>query len=226
MRGFRYLFLACVLLCATAAIQAQDGARFWLGVTGGYNTYAMFDLNDRVKEVNASADINLNEINNGNAFGVVAGVRINPQFEIFGAYERITANAEYADTLGSVEWDFPANVFYAGLQVNALRASSSRLALSGAVGLVSLSGEYRYTPSEGSVSSEDYTGSDLLAQIQLVGEYSVTDFIILSPSIGYRMAKIGSVNGEEDFLYFDYGETKMNLDYSGMIVRATLKVVF
>jgi hypothetical protein len=227
MRACQLVSLCCLFLflCVTATIQAQDGARIWVGVTGSYNTYSMSDLNARIKVVNTNTGFNLDDVKNGNAYGVLAGIRVNPQLDVFGGYERVTGSTEDADSIGSVKWDFPANAIYVGLQYNAWSRASLNVGFSGAVGIIAAAGKDIITPTGEATVSHKYSGSDLLAQVQVVGEYSIVNRVIFSPSIGYRFAKIGSVTSDEDFAYFEYGETKMNLDYSGLILRLTLKLM-
>jgi hypothetical protein len=63
-----------------------------------------------------------------------------------------------------------------------------------------------------------------LLQGQAVGDFAAAERLILSPSIGYRVAKIDEFEQCGETAYLP-DETKAALDYSGIILRAAIRVM-
>lgn len=223
MRNGLLLVIALAILTAPVAL-AQERPVFWFGVSGGYGTYAMSDVNDVIQDFNQAYDINMDEISSGLAFGVQAGVQLTPAVTIFGGYERLTGSSELGGSGYRFEFRLPANALMAGAQYTFDFAPTFRFGFAGAVGMISAAGEYELAFAGVGTESCSLTGSGVLLQGQAVADFAAADRVILSPSVGYRMAEIGEFEECGEIAYLPDG-SQASLDYSGIILRATVKLI-
>lgn len=222
MRKVVLILAALMFVGATGGFAAGGSPSVWLGASVGFGTYGMGDINDDIKDFNAATELNMDEISNGVAFGIMGGVQVNPAINLMAGFERVAASTDVGGGGVSLEYSLPANVLYGGVQYNLPSESPFKIGFAGAIGLAMAAGEIRYTESgEGSFSG-DVEGSGVLFQGQLVGDYYAAPTVVICPSVGYRLAKIGEFEVDNDIVYNDDG-SKMELDYSGLILRLGLK---
>lgn len=216
------LFAMCGLLVIFAIAPQTHAA--WLSAFGGYNTYSMSDVND---ELNALNDLiyplTIDEINGGPSYGVGFGIPVSPQLDLVAYYERLSASSDVGDATGSIEYDFAANTYKAGLVYNFPSTSSFRVGLGGLIGIVSSAGELSITETgEGSVSG-GVSGSDLLVEGVLNADYWASPRVAVFGAAGLRYAKIGEIEVRGNPIYAENGD-RYTVDYTGLSLRVGIKI--
>lgn len=210
-----------LLLGLTTAAFGQVAPALWLGAEGGFGTYSMSDVNLDIQDFNASSGLQMDEISKGLAFGVNAGVNLG-SLGLGLAYERVTASSEISDATGSLEYNFPANAVYGLVQYRLPSPGPLKIGFGGGLGMISSAGSMNIAIQGLGAASGDISGSGILAEARVFGDYHATPMIVLSPSVGYRYTKVPSCKIEGQQVYNADG-SKLSIDYSGIILRAGIK---
>ena len=87
--------IACfVLLLGLSSF--RDAGAFWLTVNGGYNTYAMSDINDDIQSINdVTAPLQMDEISSGASYGWGFGIPVSEKV-LFCAFGMASTTAAIA----------------------------------------------------------------------------------------------------------------------------------
>lgn len=192
----------------------------WIGISGGFGTYAMGDVKDEIDAINVEiAPMSMDHIKDGFSAGLEAGYNSPSNFGGSVGYERLFASTDIGDASGTLEYDFPANAFMASMYWMTPRSERFHLGVNGSVGLVSAAGEVRFSISDVGSLSGDVSGSGPLFGGALVGElWSRSGRAALAISAGYRYAKIGSIKVADVKVQNEDG-SDYALDYSGITLR-------
>jgi hypothetical protein len=224
MRTCVVVLVSLAFVLIPVSVLGQVKPTLWLGGAFGFGTYAMSDINDDISNFNAVTGLNMDEINNGFSFGIQAGVNATPALSLSAGYERLFASSKVGDYSGEVEYNFPANAIYGEAQYTFPSPSPFHVGLSGAMGMVSAAGEVKVVVYGYGSATGDISGSGLFFAGKLVGDYYASPRLIISPSFGYRFAKISEFEVDGEPAYNSDG-SRMSLDYSGFILRGGLKVL-
>jgi hypothetical protein len=215
--------LSAVLVLTFAGV-ARSGSEFWIGGSGGINTYSMSDVNDDIANLGAITGYSMDTIKRGWAYGVRVGVYPSPTLSIAGGYERLTGSSEIADYSGRITYDFPADFFFSEVEYLPPSSSPFRFGLVGRLGVLAAAGKVEVAVTgEGAVSG-DVTGSGIGLEGGLVGEGHAGPRVILSPSLSYAYAKISDFEVANQAVANRDG-SRMALDYSGVRLRLALKIL-
>jgi hypothetical protein len=196
----------------------------WLAAGVGFHTYGMSDVNDSIAELNDLIfPAAMDEIHSGWGFGGQVGVDM-PSISLALDYERLTGTKEVSDDTGSIEFAVPANLYMAQAVFRpASMASSMKLGLGVAAGLVSSSAEIRTSAVGFGSDTQKLDGNGGAFAAFATADFELAPRWSLVPSIGYRYAKIGEVKSDGDVLFNSDG-SKFELDYSGLMTRVMLKI--
>ena len=215
----RKIAIVCLLALAVPASAMALPLKPWVGVSGGINTYEMGDVNSQIGDINLST---LDEIGNGFAFGVHAGMAISPLITVGAGYEFLTAGSSTSALANEYDFNLPAHTFRGGLELRAPTPGPLKLGVGAAVGRVSAAGDVLQLvaglPSVGQVS-----GSGPMFEGYAVADLWFTPIMALSPSIGYRRAKISEIQYDGTTVTNPDG-SDYSLDYSGYFMRLSLKI--
>jgi hypothetical protein len=207
---------SCVLLLSGAP-SARAAGQFWSGADGGYRTYGMSDINRDIRHLNTATGLEVNEIGGGRAGGIEVGVTLTSRLSLAAGYERLTASAVLGDSSGSVTYDLPANLVFGSVEYTAPSSTAFHLGLAAGLGLVSAAGKIEVNAFGADSSSGKVTGTGLMLQARVLGEYRVTHQIVLVPNVGFRLAKIGRQRLNGRTMYNADGSREV-LDYSGFVI--------
>jgi opacity protein-like surface antigen len=216
-----FLSIAFIALVVTPTT-ADAAPRLWVSVGGGYGTYEMSDINRDVRRFNEGEGTNMDEVDRGPAIGLQAGVSVMPGLDVGAGFERVFASTDVAYPAGSRDFDFSANAFCAFANYGIMSQGEFLLSVGAGIGGISATGKVEVFEAGHGTSEGDITGSGLLLQGHLAGEYYVAPRISLVPLAGYRSAEIEGyeINGAP--LYNPDG-SKESLDYDGVILRIAVK---
>ena len=227
MRIFAFWLAAALVLpgAASAAVPKP-----WLGLTGSWGTYSMTDVNREIGAINdtlasSGVPLRMDEINNGLGFGVAAGLDLPGGLTLALAYERLSASTEVSDMTGGIAYRLPANAFSVRGQYRFPSPGVGALSLGLGVGWVSEAGALELIAGGFGGFSLDLEGSGLLLEPFVNGDWWATPQVALSASAGYRRAKVTEVQVFNQTIYNPDG-SKYTVDYSGLLLRAGLKLGF
>ena len=134
----------------------------------------------------------------------------------------MNASSDVGGAGATLEYNLPANLFFAGVQYSFPSQTAFHFGLGGLLGIVSAAGDIKYTEVGQGVASGDVSGSSVAIEGRVLGDYYATPEVVLSPSLGYRLAKLGEFKINNRIVYMGDG-SKMALDYSGVTLRLALK---
>jgi len=165
----------------------------------------MSEINDDIQDLNSYTGLNMDEIGGGMALGAEAGLNITPTLSLAGGFERMTGSTEIGDYSGRIELNLPANAFYGCVQYVAPSTTPFHIGFAAAMGIVSAAGEVNVAVTGEGAASGDVSGSGLMLQGRVVGEYQATPRVILAPSLGYRLARISKyeVAGQPVYTFYE-----------------------
>jgi len=216
-----------ILALAADAPADSKHVRPWLGVSGGFNTYSMGDVNDEIDAINAEiSPLVMDNIKDGLGVGVQVGIDPSPSYGFAIGYQRFFASSSVGDDSGTLKYSLPANAFLGTARYLFPSERPFKLGVAGSVGVVISDGEVSLeVPGEPSVTG-DISGSGPLIDGSLVGEWwNDTERFGLSVSGGYRYAKVGKTKVNDQTILNEDG-SNYSLDYSGLVLQASLRVSF
>jgi hypothetical protein len=220
-RTLRALALAAIVaLPAPALAQNQP----WLAGGVGFHTYGMSDLSDNIAELNAAnAPFSLDEIHSGFGFGGMVGVDM-PTVSLALGYERLTGSSSVNDDTGSIEYKVPANLYMAqAVYRPASLGGGLKLGLGVGAGLVSSAAEINTTTTGFGTDTQKLDGKGGAFAAFATADFDLGPHFALTPSVGYRYAKIGEVKSD-GVVQTNLDGSKFTLDYSGLMAKLMLKV--
>lgn len=230
------LAVVALLVCPSMAF-AKDKIRFGISGFGGYNTYKMTDLNDRIDALNADSvfvanGVTLEKIKHGIGLGGGLHAWVTKDILVSAEYERLLAKSKTDVTAGgssgTVEFKIPANAFMLSGAYLFPSASKARFGVGAGLGYYS-----------GKASAEGSSGGTTLTVGEVKGhgigfhgvgvmDYAATSEVHVGVQVGYRVAKTTELkdSATDEVLYKDYGTTKAKADWSGLITRAGITFLF
>jgi hypothetical protein len=236
MRTSTFLVALLLLLPAPDGSRAE-GARPWVSVSAGINSYAMDDVNDGIASLNALiAPATLDEIGTDFGFGAALGVDLARISASLG-YERLPARTSVSGAYGDWDYDLAADAFLARVAYRVPVAHDIDVGLGVGAGVAIASGEFGAAnqihpnaiaeKTAGSSTQAvilgprpEISGNGLCLEGFVQGEARVGRRFAILPALGYRRAKIeGTQRGSE-------GEADGTFDFSGLSARVALKVAF
>jgi len=217
MRGKKYL-ISLLLAAAVAAPAVPAHAMTWgADVFGAFSTHSMGDVNDAIDFSNEpiSAGGNGTDFDKvSNSFGGGLGIRVKPNstwmFE--GTWEPLFPSTEDNNDSGN-KIDLNANSFQLTATYWLPSQSTNKFGIAGGIGYYTLNGKLEAT----GAPSEDVTGSGVGFHILGTGEWEVSPGFGFFGSAGYRMAKIGDTQFDDQST-----DPKSETDFSGFTARAGL----
>jgi hypothetical protein len=217
--------LLIVAASATLLIpNASSAMKPWIAISAGLGTYAMSDVNEDIEATNAMiAPYSMDEVTNGMTLGVQAGVDVSPMFTTSMGFDRLFATTNVGDATGELEYRLPANAYRATLEYRVPTASPTSFGIGVGAGLVQAAGDISMSVSGVGAASADVSGYGPLVEAFLVADVWANKYFAISPSVGYRYAKVGSFKMDGATTYNADG-SKMSIDYSGVSARLAVKV--
>lgn len=220
MKRIAIACLAVMVFGATSAMALPF--KPWLGISGSVTTYEMGDINSQISDIDLT---NLDEIGNGFAFGVDAGIGVSPMLSLTAGYQFMSASSDLDAGLGlELDYNLPAHAFRGGLELRPPTPGPLKLGAGALVGVVSAAGDVLqagipgFTDVVGEVS-----GSGPMFEGYAVADLWFTPIMALSPAVGYRYAKISEVK-LNDTVVQNLDGSDLSLDYSGYYLRLGLKL--
>jgi hypothetical protein len=219
--------IAAATLLATVAllaIPATPACAVWLSFGGGYNTYAMRDVNGDLDAIaTAIAPLTIGDIKGGADLEIAAGAPIARWLEAGASVERLWASATPNKGGGSA-YRLPAEIFKATIYHTFPTSSADVLGVSASLGIVRCTGgaeilnvDVPTASGQGGVS-----GTGPVAEAAFTGDWRVSGPLSIAASLGYRYARIGKVDvGGITATRFD--GKNYTVDYSGVSARVALK---
>jgi outer membrane protein with beta-barrel domain len=214
--------LALAVLFAAAPASAGS-AQFGVGVFGGYNSYAMNDVNDDITNTNTTLGTSLDKINAGVGFGGGLRIRTSPSLLLSLDFERLTSSTSASGNIGGVGYDLdfslPANAVIVGGTYYFPSASSTRFGVTGGVGYYWANGNINVSTDAAS-AKQDVSGNGVGFHGGGALDVSLSPTAHLEAMAGYRIAKTGD-------LEFD-GVTSPgeSAEWSGFMSRAGFSFFF
>ncbi|HET7904630.1 MAG TPA: outer membrane beta-barrel protein [Candidatus Eisenbacteria bacterium] len=226
--GGLFAIAVVAFLFAPSASRAESTMKFGITGFGGYNTYAMDDVNDAIDEVNAdpdvqSAGISVDKISGG--FGLGGGVQLwaADSWVISAEYERLMASTkDEGSVLGtpvSVELKVPANSFVLTGAYLFPSASKARFGLGAGVGYYSTSGTQEVS-SPGISFSDEANGNGIGFHFLGVMDYAASSQVHLGLRAGYRVAKTKDLEDSAGDKVYNLDGSEAQVDWSGLMTRA------
>jgi hypothetical protein len=216
----RTIAAICLLTAIASASTAQALPRPWLGISGSISTYEMGDVNAQIRDIDLA---NLDEIGNGFAFGLHAGLRLSPLLNLAVGYGFLTASSEVAGPVGALDYNLPAHAFHGGVELRAPTPGPVKLGVGAGVGMVSSAGDLVLAVAGLGDLVGEVSGSAPMYEGYAMADLWFTPLMALSPSIGYRHAKISEIQVNGTTLY-NLDGSQFSVDYSGYFARLTLKI--
>lgn len=220
MKRFAIACLAAMVVFGATSATALP-FKPWLGISGSITTYDMGDVNSQIKDIDLT---NLDEIGNGFAFGVDAGIGMSPMLSVTAGYQFMTASTGLDAGLGlELDYNLPAHAFRGGLELRPPTPGPLKLGAGAMVGVVSAAGDVALAavPELGMVG--EVSGSGPMFEGYAVADLWFTPIMALSPAVGYRHAKISEVK-LNDTVIRNLDGSDLSLDYSGYYLRLGLKL--
>jgi hypothetical protein len=222
LRGF--LIIIMIAIVSTIPVSAKMQPRFWVGGKLGVSTYAMDDMNDYIKWFNNYYELALDKINGGFSYGIEAGMQLNSSLGFYVGYENLSATASVDEVAMQIEFKYPVDAIYGGVQYAVWKIPNWNLGFAGDIGSASMSGKRSFYFEGSDVNTFSEAGSDIFCRIRVFADYKASKIFIISPSIGYRFGKISEFteNGE---VAYKTKNSKMSLDFSGVLINLAVKFV-
>jgi hypothetical protein len=211
------LFVTLVFFCGEAsAVSIFAG--------GGWSTHSMSDVNDELQILNALiAPLSIDEISGGATYELGVSIPLSSALELGLAYERFSPSSDVGDATGSISYDFAANTYRAFLLYGFPSTSKFKVGIGGALGIVSSAGQVEIRETGGDFASGSVSGSDLLLEGFVHGDYWVSPRVAVFGDAGFRYAKVGEIEVRNTPIYTDTGD-RYSVDYSGLSLRVGLKI--
>ena len=176
---------------------AADGSagRFGLSLIGGYNTYAMEDVNRAIRLINdmiGESGLAMDEVNGGPHFGVGLRYAVSPRVVLWADYQRLRGRTEVGDYSGRIELDLPANAFLGSVAIynSPFAVGRTRAGLGAGVGYY-VSGVTETDAVTGvGYGTSEWKGSALGVHAFLGVEHAASESVSFEGLIGYRHAKL------------------------------------
>jgi len=222
------------LVAAPSTGDAQDGVKFGITVFGGYNSYAMDDVNDAIDDLNADPDvtaagISVDKISSG--IGVGGGIQVwaGGDFLLSAEYERLMASTKDEGDVGgtpvSVELKVPANAFVLTGAYMFPATSKARFGSGAGLGYYSTSGTQEFSAPP-LTFSEEATGSGMGYHILGVMDYEASKSVHLGIRVGYRIAETSDLEDSDGDKSLNLDGSEATADWSGVMSRVGLTFLF
>jgi len=226
MRAYRTYCLTLLILAFTTSATAQSKPLLtpWIGATAGFGTYAMGDVNEDIRNVDALIFAKFDEINSGFAFGADAGFDVNQQWRIGVHYSRLLAGSDVGDASGTLDYNLPANAVYGSVDFLPPMASLVKVGLGVSGGVVLAAGTVDLSVAGVGTVSGELSGSGPYFDAHVSLDLPLGTLVALTPVIGYRYANVTEVELDDQPVYTDSGE-KYDVDYSGFLLRVGLRIM-
>lgn len=229
------LFLAAIALVVSPPMSfAKDKVQFGISGFGGYNTYAMDDLNNElIDPVNAdptvaAAGISLDKVSKG--FGLGGGVHawMTKDLVISAEYERLMAGTkDEGNVLGSpvaIEIKAPASAFVLTAAHLFPSESKCRFGLGAGIGYYSTSGTLEVSGTGGAFNDK-VKGNGVGFHALGVMDYAATSQVHLGVRAGYRMAKASDLEDSSGVKLLNTDGSESQADWSGLMTRAGITLL-
>lgn len=222
------------LVAAPSTGDAQGGVKFGLAAFGGYNSYAMDDVNDAIDDLNADPDvtaagISVDEISSGIGLGGGIQMWAGGDFLLSAEYERLMASTKDDGNVGgtpvSVELKVPANAFVLTGAYLFPSASKARFGIGAGLGYYSTSGTQEVSAPP-LTFSEEATGSGVGYHILGVMDYEASKQVHLGIRVGYRIAETSDLEDSDGDKILNPDGSEATADWSGVMSRVGLTFLF
>jgi hypothetical protein len=211
------VLVAVMLLPALASAQPKP----WLQVGGGFNTHTMGDVNNFIDIANLAGGT-IDNVNKGFSFHGAFGVDVAPKFAVGVSYDRMMANGKGNLSDMVIEFDMPANLIRGFGQYQLVKAPNGAIFAEVGLGMVSTAGKVKAT----GFTDSEYSGSAVTFDGNLGGELAAGPQVSFVGTIGYRAAKIEDVKDQAGDPFPTISGANGAFDYSGLAIRAGLKLAF
>ena len=206
------LFLILLIAVPSVSLAYES----WLTVTIGYGTYAMDDLNDVIREMNATAGGDYFDEIDGGALVNASGGIIYPSGVAIGlSVETLRADTKYADPDGSLDIDFPAVALTGIIEYQFPTRTAIKPHISGEFGKIFTDGRVTLIDG-GGTESYNYEGSAIYLAGVAGADMPISSSFSIRAQVGYRLADM------TDLKYNTYN-VLLDLDYTGFFIRAGLR---
>lgn len=223
-RTFAILTIAGLIMPLAAC---AEGERVWLMVNGGRSSYGMSDLNRDItafNQANAGSGMAFPLVKSGTSLGGAVGCETPSQWNFGVGYDRLYATSEASNASGALRYEFTADAWRAFGEYALRPIGSSSFRVGAGIGYVSESG--KVTQSSPGNAPQDYhiSGVGPLYDAYAGGDWWATGQFALAGAVGYRYAKLSSIDIAGGTLITTNGQAT-GVDYSGPYVRMGIKLV-
>jgi hypothetical protein len=207
----------------TAPFRSQPFPHPWLAFSVALSSYSLSDANDEINSINAIiTPLHMDEIHHGVGLGGALGVDATPEFTTCLRYERLGARSEFGDIAGNVEYSLPANLWAGQFEYRNPSPDRFTYGFGAAIGIVSSAGRSASRLAGHPSISKVLHGTGLALEGFVTGDWHTSEYLTISPMVGYRRARIGEVKSGGMVLY-DPDGSHFTLDYSGLVARVMVK---
>jgi len=218
-----------VLAAATLVVpdaRAETVPLMGLYAFGGYQGYAMGELNEWVDEANAAlsepgAPMTIEDLDGGPSFGAGALLDFGRNWRIYGEYERLADETGGGNQLGSFKVEVSSDAYLVGVTYFFLPSSGkTRFGLGGGGGYYEFKGS---TETSGVTAGAPFAGSPSAVgttigfHVRAEVDIAVSESMHLGATLGYR-----SVSGRFEV---DGVGTRTDVDWSGFMSRVGIAYV-
>jgi hypothetical protein len=215
------LLLALCLLAGPAAAAGP----YFVQVTGAVNAYDMGRVNDFLDSVNEDTGAHVFEpLDGGGSWGAQLGRVYNRRLATSIGFERLRAGVESTPPPLVMTIHAPANVIRFQASWGVARLGPVIPFLQGGVGFIWTNGQVEYIDEHDNERRHPFSGSTICLEALAGLEVRLNDRFGLNVAGGWRQADIDSPEWDASS-FGGYGTfTGPGFDYSGVVVRAGLRV--
>jgi hypothetical protein len=200
----------------------------WLVVNAGGSHYSMNDLNREIEAYDSTQPADgmvYPKISRGMAWGLTAGYETPMKWNFGLGIDRMYASSDAHDASGAMKYDFTAN----GWRLFGQRATgplgTNSLHFGGGVGIVAESGKLVVSQTGQAPVELKIGGKGALYELFGGGDFWFAPQMAVTGSVGYRYAKIKSVDiGGAPLIMASDGQA-VSVDYSGPYLRLGVRLM-
>jgi len=229
MRRFATPLRSSLVLAAATLVASEANAEtvplLGLYAFGGYQGYAMGDINDWLDPVNEAlsepgAPMTIEDLDGGASFGAGVLIDIDRNWRIYGEYERLADETGGGNQLGSFKVEVSSDAYLAGATYFLPSSGKTRFGIGAGLGYYEFKGS---TESSGATAGAPFgsslgaAGNTLGGHIRAELDIAMSESMHLGAGLGYRKASGQfEVNGDP---------TGVDVDWSGLMTRVGITYV-
>jgi len=214
LRSMARIMVASGFALAMATVARAAELSLWIAPIGGYSSYTMDDINDRIDVFNQiyRPEFRLDHIEGGAAVGGQIGLDIDKKLVAAVGYERLWGESSSSTS----DYDVAANVIEAIGGYRPFVTSTLRAGFDLGLGAIIADGEIGNVP-----TTQPLSGTGPVFDGTFALDYLPWQRLGAMVRIGYRSAVIDKANETPD----QSEALNLDLDYSGFLLRGGVRVI-